>query len=483
MDSKDVRDLVVSSSEAVYDYITCMQYAVDPPMGVSIADVSSYDIKGNYAILHLESPLYEQSSPMLMVDSEVFTDSAVCFQRYDEISRTIMIRPSPDVMILLERKDRRLRVLSDMRFLITAIREFFDRYGEMVSIPDMPGPTCIPIYPDGMEPTMEQRHAVDVALGNRLSYIWGAPGTGKTQMVLATCIRTLVASGRRVGVFAPTNNSVEQVLNGLIDAMDGDLPPIIRLGIPSKRFLSEHPTMCEDRYAQNRLRSCRNEISNLEEVLMERSADILYENIGDLERGSSHADCVDPSSRMEMLRPYAHLLSREQLEEVMAMGNVLDICSRLRRFLESRDRPVKGISEYTEWSDADIISEIVERRKEESTLRVHDASDIMDKVSIVAGTPLQFISRFRPRGSEDDGRPELDVDHIFLDEAGYSNLPQALSLLTNGVPVTMLGDHMQLPPVCELDDDVMHDGARRGNRMRDSFIWDLSALHIGTVLS
>jgi hypothetical protein len=116
-------------------------------------------------------------------------------------------------------------------------------------------------------------------------------------------------------------------------------------------------------------------------------------------------------------------------------------------------------------------------------LRVHDPEVMIGNASVIAGTPLQFISRFRPKGSDDDGRTELDVDHIFLDEAGYSNLPQAMSLFTNGVPVTMLGDHMQLPPVCEMDDELLRDGARRCRSLRDAYLWGMSAIYAGSLFS
>jgi len=56
-----------------------------------------------------------------------------------------------------------------------------------------------------------------------------------------------------------------------------------------------------------------------------------------------------------------------------------------------------------------------------------------------------FIGRFR----DDD----LQLQHVFLDEAGYAPLVKALALFRWNVPVTFLGDHKQLPPVCEMNDE------------------------------
>ncbi|MFR7741877.1 MAG: hypothetical protein ACLU3I_00105 [Acutalibacteraceae bacterium] len=42
--------------------------------------------------------------------------------------------------------------------------------------------------------------------------------------------------------------------------------------------------------------------------------------------------------------------------------------------------------------------------------------------------------------------------HVFLDEAGYCSLVKAATLTAYHCPLTFLGDHMQLPPVCEMND-------------------------------
>jgi archaellum component FlaC len=44
----------------------------------------------------------------------------------------------------------------------------------------------------------------------------------------------------------------------------------------------------------------------------------------------------------------------------------------------------------------------------------------------------------------------LEADHIFVDEAAYAALAKVIPLLSIGCPISMLGDHCQLPPVCEV---------------------------------
>ena len=160
-----------------------------------------------------------------------------------------------------------------------------------------------------------------------------------------------------------------------------------------------------------------------------------------------------------------------------------DVMDDLVSILYDRERPAASIEEYEHWTDGDIMSEILALEREAEALRCRDTRDRIGRARIIASTPQQFISRFRPKGSDEDPRMELDVDWIFLDEAGYCGLVQGLALFTNGVPVTMLGDHMQLPPVSVLDEDALHTAAERGGRLSDAFPWSMSALHCEGILS
>lgn len=68
----------------------------------------------------------------------------------------------------------------------------------------------------------------------------------------------------------------------------------------------------------------------------------------------------------------------------------------------------------------------------------------------------------------------IEVDHIFCDEAGYMSTIKALSLFKFNSPITFLGDHMQLPPVSEIKTyDV--------TSYKKSFLWSQSALFFETL--
>ncbi|WII09641.1 AAA domain-containing protein [Methanomassiliicoccales archaeon LGM-DZ1] len=101
---------------------------------------------------------------------------------------------------------------------------------------------------------------------------------------------------------------------------------------------------------------------------------------------------------------------------------------------------------------------------------------------IIACTPQICMSRFLPNGAEGD-KPALDADHIFIDEAGYCGVLLSTALLANGIPVTFLGDHKQLPPVCTLEKESMEGWAGKDPKMAWSFLWDMSALYTEDVLA
>lgn len=65
-----------------------------------------------------------------------------------------------------------------------------------------------------------QKAAVRAALSSPTSYIWGPPGTGKTQ-TLSAVIRALFAAGKRVLVCSNTNQAVDQVLAKLCETLTG----------------------------------------------------------------------------------------------------------------------------------------------------------------------------------------------------------------------------------------------------------------------
>ena len=88
----------------------------------------------------------------------------------------------------------------------------------------------------------------------------------------------------------------------------------------------------------------------------------------------------------------------------------------------------------------------------------------------LAGVTLDMLAKGLAEGSLD-----FAPDHILLDEAAYAPLMKALPLLAfRNARITMLGDHHQLPPVC----DPRVQGSR-GNR--PLWLWKHSAVELGAI--
>ncbi|KAA6322360.1 hypothetical protein EZS27_028089 [termite gut metagenome] len=93
------------------------------------------------------------------------------------------------------------------------------------------------------------------------------------------------------------------------------------------------------------------------------------------------------------------------------------------------------------------------------------------KVNVIACTLDGYIGRYY--------ESKLNVEHIFLDEAGYANIVKSLTLFNHSIPISFLGDHMQLPPVCEINDrDIKED-----EKYNNMFIWAQSTIFLDSLFS
>ena len=134
-------------------------------------------------------------------------------------------------------------------------------------------------------------------------------------------------------------------------------------------------------------------------------------------------------------------------------GNVVESTERILKMLYGTDRRTESDPSLDGTDNVRLEDSISKLANQVRKLETETSKSDVDSCKIIAMTLSKFIMSFGPESG--DGRRFLNVDRVFLDEAGYCNCIQALSLFTLGVPVTMLGDHMQLPPVCEVKEETI----------------------------
>jgi hypothetical protein len=343
--------------------------------------------------------------------------------------RRLVISPMPELEEHISRaaeEKEKIFVEVDLTFLVRRVRDWYTKFASRVKLPSVM-PECPYDAENPIALSRNQMECVNKALSSPLSYIWGAPGTGKTKHVLAACVYSYIKAGKKVLLLAPTNAALEQSLSGLLLALskDGTFNPngkVYRIGIASDSFAQSWPNICG-----------RGAYLYLRTEMMEELGRLQYEN----RMIESTLNCRKGKSEEYKCDSYPSVESKE---------------------LENR------IKENTE----KINELMIESRKFEDNKNI---MAFFSRFSVIAATVDASIRWLPPDG-------KFKPDHVFLDEAGYCSVIKGLTLTAFDCPITMLGDHMQLPPVFDCDDyKLMNLPETRIVRL-----WQISTLYYEDVL-
>jgi len=338
--------------------------------------------------------------------------------------RKVMIAPSEEVAAHMEaawESQEPIILETDLTFLVKRVLNWYEKYGNRVELPSA-WPDCR-LDPDNPITLSDNQYDCAVlAMTSPLSYIWGAPGTGKTKHVLASCVLSCIRAGKKVILAAPTNNALEQSLGGLLRALykEAGMNPagrVVRLGAPSDYFRLAWPEVCEDGAVDWMKADIREKIGEADWKLSrieQQWAEMREDNAA--RKGHSHPK---------------HAFFRLDQEKRNLTAEKQALLNKSRKLTES----------------GNILS-------------------VISDFSVVAATVDSCLFRIPPDSAF---RP----DHIFLDEAGYCNVIKGMTLLGFGKPVTLLGDHMQLPPVFEGEQDLLQDPKKQLARL-----WKISSLYM-----
>lgn len=535
-----------------------------------------YEIKLEKPIYDFEKTYYKNNE----TNEYYFNKKDILIKEYDEKNRLLYLQVLNSDIEFEKIKSDDFLVVTDLLFLIKNIIEWYEKNSHKLTFDDkfdLDLKANLEILKD-TKLNQNQKDAVDSIFENRYSYIWGAPGTGKTKAVLSTALINYITSNKKVLIVAPTNVALEQILLGVLENTEKlqiSREKVLRLGIPSKDFFDKYSEVCEIKGIERVLESLENEINILSRVIKYREGKSISD---DLEKILEHFLKLQENKERiikleyeeEHLQPLINLLTLplkayhfsnnskmikdaikkheknsclnfdEKLIEEGRLKEVVNI-NCVRKELEKIDKKINKINQenfeilifcknliksekiYNEifkdlnqsnldekqvqinekisqlnlWCKTSLesIKTLVENSNDElinQALDIHhkDFDDeklkkklaflIDEKDLLIEQSTKQRVKNSLVLAMTIDAyiqysiNENIEVDHIFCDEAGYMSTIKALSLFKSNSPITFLGDHMQLPPVSEIKTyDVIS--------YKKSFLWSQSALFFETL--
>lgn len=588
MQPEEIRQKAKESANLYYQHLN------DFGLALVETKVTRFEVLDEgFVRLYLSGRLNTIDGAQIKILNTLYSEEQIALVRYDRYRKILTVKVRKDcASAFYDVSSDNVKVVADLKFLVRRVEKWYEDYIEPLNLPD-----SVPVIPPEMPklnqtPSEDQLLAYEGVFSSPLTYVWGAPGTGKTQFVLARAVLSYCLAGQKVLIVAPTNNAVEQTLYGVLAVLkEAGIPmdKVIRLGTPSKEFYDLFPGICEVRSVEDEMTALVSEIEYHKRLIayngtiawhdeisarladchkryvsLKESADRLSRSIREDENAlhakkaqfapisteietlsarkmqllvyvtksraklsawikrkkliAAKAELKETDSRLKQFGTESQdltdaineLTNRIQLRMAQLSdleNRITSIASELKqmpscpvplpagvqqsdlnsvfaslssgmdysgafsaaesalksvkRFLDSRSYLYKEIDLDT----AQIELEELETRK--NGLSVHTVSSRLENCLVAAATVDGYINKLF------DSEVFCPV-HIFLDEAAYCPLIKGAVLLSAGVPITLLGDHMQLPPVM----------AAKGGFLKDPqntscCLWALSALFIG----
>lgn len=515
---------------------------------------------------------------------------------YDNDQKVLIRSVSEETLdCLAHSQNDRIYIKSSMLFLV---KRLWDRYSDLNQLffpfirPSLNVPSADSLH---TPPSEEQSNALKMIFCSPMSYIWGAPGTGKTKYVLANSIIHYIKHGRQILITAPTNNAIEQVLFTVLDTLktEGLLKPktVVRLGLPSTKFATAYPDYCENVNLKKRVDALKKQIdilnnaleakTNEQEVermldaisLINKLKDIAYITINKNRTILNKENSIDWQKRTisvlesklaETRYKYEHSIEwrntfwgklflmfrktpmpetpseiaeipreitvlNNKIEELLAETALLEneiseaiktstgIIQKLspeyadmikeqphtQKYIKHLDDVISQIkksanlktlfcvefcarhNEYISMSIDEIKERLSYHNEQLKILQSQKLQARIDNANVIACTIDTLTSRVFCAGSTQrdstfNGEPlYISPSHIFVDEAAYCSIVKIPLLFSFDCPITMLGDHMQLPPVTEIgktDDSNVPE-------YQAILLWTISGIYVNALKS
>lgn len=405
-----------------------LQYLVDNDLGTEKIGVISASFSDDSTVmLKLKSRIFDECGIEFEIREKRYNLNDIHVIRNKKWQNLLIIEIDKKIIPELKKADvSEIFVISDLKFLVSRVANWYNDCGDEISIPDKEPKLSAPTEFENSEPSECQKRALKLIFSQPMSYIWGAPGTGKTGFVLANSILNYLKCDYDSGIIlltAPTNVALEQTLIRLLPILSENgisSDKIIRLGRPTRAFADAYPEVCEN-------------------------AALCYET-------------EDTAEILDALKRY-----KAQQEKLKVCEN-----ANLKNNLEQSCNTLKQIYSMCDFENSEEEIRLYEEKLKNLKAQALPVK-IEKEVSVIACTVDTYIGRYLNLTLKNSKRKTC---HVFLDEACYCNLVKAMTLFACDAPITFLGDHQQLPPVCEMPDDVF---LKEG--FENAFIWAQSAIY------
>lgn len=345
-------EAAIRSSDIYYNYLTKNK-------GSSIKyTVEKIEITSVYSYLYLTNNINLLDNLKIKINSNIFTNEQYKILEYDSDKKKLKIAPELKLMeFLLSAKASEVEIIVDLRFLIKNVKTFYEHYGHLLNFPR---------YINNVEykedkrltdtPSEEQMTAVHGALSNPLTYIWGAPGTGKTRFVLARCILSYLQSksNAKILITAPTNNAVEQTLRGVLPVLNTcgiKSEEVYRMGVPSADFLQKYSNCCEYHNIESQLENVKKMIDEIELQIKDTEIKISiypeYKKSLEFEKQLFSCEIEIPNLYSEMLVQYEE---SEKLKKDILINNgkIAYAQTQLSQLNKNKNDLAESIKQYNE---------------------------------------------------------------------------------------------------------------------------------------
>ncbi len=339
MDLIDFSRTAYRSANTYFEYVRKNGKSREIINIIAIKEIENrlFHLRISKKLYQIDSTYFTFNSPLIKIEragEETVSDKLIRILEYDESEPSIIVSVEDDFYDTFRQlKANEMQLVSDLSFLIKATRNWYRYNHKRICFPMKNSYGNIGLVtPKSISD--EQIKAVKTVLSSAVSYVWGAPGTGKTQVVLSSCIASIVDYDSAVLVVGPTNNAVEQSLNGIVktlESADVDINMVLRMGKASREFSLKYPDLCEKGSIMKELAELDSEIKIIEKRFLEYELSRRLANIKDEILSLYNAKSNNEKKIFEIEEKLAFCVK----EEKILKGKISDLESSIAKLTQS----------------------------------------------------------------------------------------------------------------------------------------------------